>query len=221
MDLKDALSDLLWGSRCPVCDVGASAVCADCRELVEPDPAQAHIASPLLSAAFAAGPWAGGVYGPAMAAVVGAVKEGGRHDLVDVIADHVHAAWICLDPPLGPLTLVPVPSRPAVVRRRGLDLTRTLCTSLCAREEQRRLSVRPVLRLRRRVRDQAGLTAASRAANMRGAFGCVRPARAGESVVLVDDIMTTGATATAAVAALVRAGYNVHSAVFALATPPP
>lgn len=75
----------------------------------------------------------------------------------------------------------------------------------------------------KRTRQQVGLGARERAANMRGAFG-VRDARkiavGGRRVLLVDDVFTTGATVSAATKALKKAGAReVDVLTFALAIP--
>jgi predicted amidophosphoribosyltransferase len=65
------------------------------------------------------------------------------------------------------------------------------------------------------ARRQAGLGRAARAGNVSGAF-VVRAGPVPERVVLVDDVYTTGATASAAAAALKRAGVQaVHVVTFA------
>src|SRR5690606_35058095 len=59
------------------------------------------------------------------------------------------------------------------------------------------------------TRQQVGLTATQRAANVRGAFRVPeeqRAAIAGRSVLLIDDVYTSGATAKAAARALLRGG---------------
>ena len=57
------------------------------------------------------------------------------------------------------------------------------------------------------TRPQVGLTRAQRAENLEGAFRCRPGAPAqGRRVVLVDDVLTTGATANAAARALLKAG---------------
>src|SRR5690606_39095563 len=61
---------------------------------------------------------------------------------------------------------------------------------------------------------QAGLTRAERLANVRGAFRVRNPqAVAGRGIVLVDDVMTTGATLDACARALKRAGARTVTAV--------
>jgi ComF family protein len=106
-------------------------------------------------------------------------------------------------------------------------------SELLANEISRRWSV-PVVRAVRRVKptvSQAGLTNAKRRANVSGAFSSRRPLsgafafwkrsekfnlRAGARVLLIDDVLTTGATAAACARALKRAGAK-HVTVLAVA----
>ncbi|WP_405853950.1 ComF family protein [Streptomyces sp. NBC_00090] len=106
-----------------------------------------------------------------------------------------------------PLLLVPVPSSRRSVRARGHDPTRRIALAAAARLRRggRAARVVPVLRQRRYVADQAGLGARGRLANLSGALEIVPGgARLIESgrVVLVDDLMTTGASLAEAARAL-------------------
>ena len=77
--------------------------------------------------------------------------------------------------------------------------------------------VRSVIRRRRATSPQAGLTNAKRRANVRGAFQITRGrSLQGMRVLLVDDVVTTGATASACARVLKRAGVE-HVALLVLA----
>ncbi|MEV6750358.1 ComF family protein [Streptomyces sp. NPDC051080] len=111
----------------------------------------------------------------------------------------------------GPLLLVPVPSARRAVAARGHDPTRRI--ALAAAGELRRggtpARVVAVLRQHRAVADQAGLGAGRRQANLAGALevpaGGERLLAAGR-VVLVDDLLTTGASLAEAARAVAAAG---------------
>ncbi|WP_225991356.1 ComF family protein [Actinomadura montaniterrae] len=76
------------------------------------------------------------------------------------------------------------------------------------------------LRQCRRVADQAGLGARARRDNLSGALEAVgRAALAGRRVVLVDDVITTGASLAEAARALRAAGADVVAAATVAATP--
>ncbi len=228
--LYDALVDLLLGSRCAVCGRGGRPLCHPCAADL---PRGAHIAWPDPTPDGLALPVAAAAYEGAVKALVLAHKEQQvlalATPLAGLLAEAVRelcavgrqVALTGRDPPLDRLVLVPVPSRPAVVRARGHDpllrvsrraagrLRRT-DPSGAGRALPRRVTVRRLLRARGRVRDQAGLTAVERAANLRDAFCCRALARPGDPpVVVVDDVLTTGATAREAQRALEAAGHVV------------
>jgi predicted amidophosphoribosyltransferase len=161
-----------------------------------------------------------------------AYKDGDRRDLKAVLAPMLSGAMsaaLVLDPLLaavvafgpGPVFVVPVPSSPAAVRRRGdapLELLTRAAAGQCARPAAE-LMVAPALRLRRRVADQAGLNHGQRAANLEHAMQVRRRWQdrvRGATCLLVDDVLTTGATLAEAARAL-RAGGAVHVAAATVA----
>lgn len=115
-----------------------------------------------------------------------------------------------------PVLLVPVPSARRAVRARGHDPARRI--ALAAAGELRRAGmparVVAVLRQRRRVADQSGLNSRQRLDNLAGALTVVPGGGrllAEGLVVLVDDLMTTGASLTEAARAVreARARENI------------
>ncbi|WP_331279941.1 ComF family protein [Streptomyces sp. e14] len=110
------------------------------------------------------------------------------------------------------MLLVPVPSARRAVRARGHDPARRIALAAAAglRRTGTPARVPAVLRQRRAVADQSGLDSRQRLANLAGALevapGGVRLLRAGP-VVLVDDLMTTGASLTEAARAVRSAVY--------------
>ncbi len=144
-------------------------------------------------------------------------KERGRVDLAPVLGQALAravATALVAAAPGGrwppPVLLVPVPTTVAARRRRGVDHVARLAAA-AARSLARggvRARVSAALRVSRPGDDQAGLGAAARARNRSGAFALrtgVPPPRPGEITIVVDDIVTTGATVREAVRAL-RAG---------------
>lgn len=109
------------------------------------------------------------------------------------------------------VALVPVPSARRQVRARGHDPTRRIALAAAGRLRRAGVPARvaPVLRLRRAVQDQAGLGARQRRENLAGALEvCPGGARLtdGAVLVLVDDLITTGATLAEAARAVRAAG---------------
>lgn len=115
------------------------------------------------------------------------------------------------------VALVPVPSSARSRRVRGREPVRELALGV-----RPRLAVLPVLRHRREVAEQAGLDVVRRASNLDGAL-TVRSGWAGRvvgrQVLVVDDVVTTGATLTEAARALRACGAHVLAAVTVAATP--
>ncbi len=121
----------------------------------------------------------------------------------------------------GPMLVVPVPSRPGAARARGhdplLDVVRRAARLVPG------ATVAPLLRSRGGVRDQAGLSASERAANLAGSLWCPsaglrRFAGRTGRVVVCDDVLTTGATAREAQRALAASGLDVCAVAVVAAT---
>lgn len=152
--------------------------------------------------------------------LIGELKFGGRTELAAPLASALaDAALRAEDPPQIDM-LVPVPLAPGRLAERGYNQSALLAQHLADRIGR----PCPLNWLQRPVETahQAALTREERARNLRGVF-MVDPARraqlAGRRVALVDDVMTTGATAREAAAELLRAGAAVVE-VWAVARTP-
>lgn len=131
-----------------------------------------------------------------MKELIGDAKAAGRPAAVRVLAG------LMPDPPsFMPSDAVVVPIPPARGRRPGPHLATALARAVARR---RRLAFRPILRATRLAAEQHQLGMSDRRANVEGLFMCRDDAPA--QVVLVDDLLTSGATASAAASALQDAG---------------
>jgi ComF family protein len=110
------------------------------------------------------------------------------------------------------MLVVPVPLHRNKQAERGFNQSRVLAAEAVAVLRKRvphwRLTLAPAALIRSRATEtQAGLTTRQRRLNVRGAFGVSdSSAVAGKHILLIDDILTTGATARAASRALLQVG---------------
>ncbi|WP_194815181.1 ComF family protein [Nocardia sp. XZ_19_385] len=203
------LLDLILPNSCAGCDCPGTGWCADCDGTLGPPVRVRPRADPGVPC-WALSPYAG----PPRRAVL-AAKERGRHDLAEPLGQALATGLARLRADRRTLVLVPAPSRSRAARQRGGDpVVRT------ARAAARWLSdcqVAPVLRVWRGVRDSVGLTPYERQHNLRGRI-TVPPQPAvfaafaeKAEVVLVDDVLTTGATARESVRALTAAGIRTRA----------
>ena len=145
------------------------------------------------------------LYGDLVREAIHAFKFGGRGGLANPLGDLLAGLGLSALPGAAPDVLVPVPLHPRRARERGYNQA-----LLLARRLERAWRV-PVVAdtLVRAVPTlpQADLDAAARRRNVRDAFAVRRPERiTGRHVVLVDDVLTTGATAGECARTLYRAG---------------
>jgi len=206
------LLDLLIPARCASCGAPGAPCCATCQtawgSLSEITRAPTAGLVPVYALAR---------YADDARRLILAYKERGRRDLAPFLGRAVAEALVHLPEPGAEPCLVPVPSRRHASRVRGGPHVRRVaeeCVKALA-SNGKPATVAPILALKPGVRDAAGLTRAERAVNLDGRVRLVPGARPGR-VVLLDDVITTGATAAACARLLDISGIHV-SAVIALA----
>jgi predicted amidophosphoribosyltransferase len=204
VEFANALLDLAGAERCCGCGRRGDVLCRACAGSLRPAPPVRSIAG--VDRALAAVDYVD----PARALVL-ALKLGGRRRAAAPLAA---AMWsLVVREGLWGGVVTWVPARAADVRMRGFDHAELLARAVACRTG---LPARRLLIRTGPAPDQASLGAAERRHNLAGAFGA-RPCPPG--VVLVDDLVTTGATAAACAAALRAAGAETVELLAACRTP--
>lgn len=209
--LAGVLLDLVLPRSCAGCETPGCRLCVTCADVLAAPPMGRLPVGKQLPVTVAAAEYSGVVR-----AVLLAHKERSARSLCRPLGAALAAAAAELAPPAGTV-VVPIPSSRAAIRARGHDHARRLATTAA---RQLGLPCHPLLRQVRPVADQTGLGARGRAANLAGALA-VRRRVQGLRVLVVDDVLTTGATMGEAVRALQQGGALVHGAAVVARTPGP
>ncbi|MEG1512765.1 MAG: phosphoribosyltransferase family protein [Raoultibacter sp.] len=219
----EALAETLWPTRCALCDMPGTLLCDECqRALAFIDfwracplcgaphgSVQCSECNPIALKTLARKklPFSACVctaaFTPTTARLITTYKDRGEVRLAQSIA-HMMAQVI---PPRWPIELEAITVIPAsanALRRRGFDHARLLADALA---DALNMPVVPTL-ARPRSKDQRGLSKSERAQNMKERFqvNAALHSPLPSSILLVDDVFTTGATLCAATDALQAAG---------------
>lgn len=209
-------ADLLWPPWCACCgELGEEPFCAACAQTLVPAPAGCPVCGAPADEALlpalrprrcaacrarappyrsARAPY---LHGGALADAVHRLKYEGCLDLSRPLG----VLFAACDPPRADV-VAPLPLHASRLRERGYDQAHLLAAAAGRRFG---LPLRQLLIRVRPTRPQVGLDRLGRARNMEGAFQA-RGWAGGLRVCLVDDVLTTGATAADGARALLRAG---------------
>ena len=192
---RKVLSLRIEGARCPSCGVplpgfaeGSGNLCLEC--VRQPPPYS--------------GARSFGYYSTEMRRVIHELKFEGRRPLVKLLAPLMADVFFQSWQREGFDLITSVPLHSARRRERGFNQAELLGRALA------RIVGLPELKTARReaaTKSQVGLSNAQRMENVRNAFKCTHTSRvAGKRILLIDDVMTTGATVASAAGALIGAG---------------
>lgn len=196
----DAASDaltVLSPVQCAGCGAADRALCGACRALLTPHPRQRDTPGGLLVVSALA-------YDGVARRVILALKEQGRTDAAGTLATALAAAILSAAAAVvtGEVELVVPPSSRAGRRRRGFDPVSTLLDHAGFPPPS------PVLLRSRSTAAQKSLDREHRAANTVGSLAARGPLK-GRTFLVVDDVLTTGATLDETVRAISVAGGSV------------
>ncbi len=205
-------------SRLPVCEECLSAirpiaggVCAVCGERVEafgsrtePDLrcGVCRRLAPHFEKAMAYGSYSGG-----LRELIHLLKYERVRPAADVLGPML-AETIAKQEWGGPVVVIPVPLHASKMRQRGFNQAELIAQAAMKIRKEAAFRMEPnVLKRRRPTDSQMGLSRHQRRQNIRGAFSVVKPEKVtSRCVLLVDDVMTTGATANECARVLRKAG---------------
>lgn len=210
-----SLLELLLPTRCAGCDLPGELLCEECREalpLIAAEWACPRCGAPFghlvctecwkAEPAFAAGVCVGSLSAP-LSRCISLYKDAGERRLGALLGDMLGTAvgawreW--------PQAVVPIPPSEIALRTRGFDHTAVIGSRVSAI-----LGV-PLLHALASAgaRDQRVLGRTERRLNVEGAFVATDVSPLPQRILVVDDVMTTGATLDAAAAVLLAAGAEV------------
>ncbi|MEO8095782.1 MAG: phosphoribosyltransferase family protein, partial [Pseudolysinimonas sp.] len=210
IDLRSAALDalaVLLPVECAGCGADDRGLCVACRDALQPEVSSRLVGENLRV-------WSGLEYDGVTRAVILALKRDGRMDAARALAPALAAAVIAaVDGQAGvdAIQVVAVPGTRGAYRRRGFDPVRVLIA-------RAGLGSRHVFAPARTHEVQKLLTVDQRERNLRDAFR-MRSAVAGHRILLIDDVVTSGATLREAARVLREAGADVVGAAVVASTP--
>ncbi|MFG1703567.1 ComF family protein [Nonomuraea sp. M3C6] len=222
--MLSSVLDLVLPPACAGCGVKGARYCGGCLAELTAAPAR-RLPEPLPPGLPDC--WSAATYDGVVRRAVVAYKERGAVALAGMLAEAlaftavtaISAGAFQAD---GPFAVVPVPSARRSLRARGHDPVGRLAVLVARilRAFGMRAEVWTALEQARRVVDQAGLSSAERSANLAGSLQVAGAAKSPPAAcaLLLDDIVTTGATLVEAARALSSAGVRAPLAVTVAAT---
>ncbi len=121
------------------------------------------------------------------------------------------------------VNLIPIPSRNSANRSRGFKHTELLVMRVCLKNQELQLRTLSLLELTGKVRDQSALNPLERASNLHlkaRVRSRIRLPMPGEINILIDDLVTTGASAAEAIRAMSAVNLPIWGVISACATSP-
>ena len=207
-----SLAELVFPSRCIGCSQLGISICSICRKSWHP-----HIYHRSIKVLDKSYPVTSAIeYSPIASRVLLRAKEANQVAADQLLVKAITHSLQYFLKNYGSGDLVAIPSRRSATRKRGRDFMQEITQSVAKIETLKSMEI---LQHQRAVRDQSKLNSHQRTLNIAGAFSttCNLAKLAGSGnigpLIIVDDLVTTGATLAEAIRALRAAGFSVIGAV--------
>jgi ComF family protein len=202
--LGTSLIDLIFPSRCAVCDRAGKNLCLECKNLLWIEPREFALSGLAIYTVTK--------YSDETSRLLVSLKDKGQFSLVAELAQMLRPIIEKLPPSESTRYLVPAPSSPENFSKRGFHPMLLLAQAVAINHPS--LKVMNCLSFARRVKDQVGLTEPERLANLSFSME-LNQSVTGRVCYLLDDVVTTGATALEA-ARVLRLGGATLAGVLAI-----
>ena len=206
---------LLFPEICIMCEEKEGKICSACLKIWNQGPFRFRFQETYVMSAIP--------YGPQVSSIVLKAKEDRNSCARELIANAIYRAlkYFLHYQSIDNFLLVPIPSSPQAIRRRGESFMHPILKHVLklASSNGTEWHWQELLRHRKKVRDQAGLSSEQRSANLEGVFQLRTLISVDLPIILVDDVVTTGSTLRNAILPLNERKMTVLGAVTACASP--
>jgi ComF family protein len=188
--LIDRALSLFLKQNCPLCDRSATVVfCQYCQRQIQ----ECQLAQPAQYWQGDLPLFAWGKYAGTIKRSIGKLKYDGHRSIADFYGECLAAKWQTFTPPIPTkLIALPVPLHPEKLASRGFNQAELIARKFC---QLTGAKLDLSLHRTRSTVAQFGLSKSARQENVEGAFALVRSSlQPGDTVLIVDDIYTTGST---------------------------
>lgn len=198
---------LLFPTRCFGCRELGYSICSQCRKQWNPHLYRSNVSNLTVYSAIP--------YSPVAKNILLAAKEHNIKSADQLVLNAMQASLLEIFQKHSNFALVPIPSKRSSNRQRGRDFINEIAISVA---KSFGVAVLPLLEHQRSIRDQSKLNISGRRENLAMAMSIKAEFRgnySGENVVILDDLVTTGATINEANRALTKGGFRVQAAATA------
>ena len=209
-----SLKELIYPNICLCCGKTGVKICHNCSKYWLANPNKSKVENKCLFFVTK--------YDETTSPIILAAKESGNREAIKLIARSIASSISFAILNLGiaqPINLVTIPSQLSAIRRRGRDHIKDLAQEVIIQLNQQDINAicLPILKPIKKIKDQSDLNGLQRKENMNNAFTVKSSPISQSTVILIDDLVTTGASIQEGVRALGEAKITVDAVVTACA----